>query len=365
MEFDPRPSSVQLDSRRRCGWTSVAWPRDTPPSRRWRCCGSSASDGRSSGRRGTWPSASRRRGGRGGALRIQSLQKPDESAGYVLLRNCGISTSGDTYRFVEIGGKRYSHIIDPRTGLGLTHRIGVTVVAPDAFTTDWLSTAVSILGPEKGLRVVERIAGAAVRIVTLDGRRAADRARVGAVQSSLKRKPVRLLHRVGRPGRMIRRTAGEVLCPVCHCACDSAPGYQRPQPESRSMPANQQHTPTAASPLPPSRAIDRNPAAATSCGDRPPPPSGRPSRPTPCARRRVCRREQRRSRSAWSAAAAAAAGRPSGPQRRPEHQARRDGRHVPGQARGEPQAASRPRTSATGSTSRRTHASPASTPTRA
>lgn len=100
---------------------------------------------------------------------VQSLQKPDEVAGYVNLRNCGISTSGDTYRVVEIDGKRYSHIVDPKTGLGLTHRIGVTVVAPDATTSDWSSTAVSILGPEKGLAMIERIPGAAVRIVVPDG----------------------------------------------------------------------------------------------------------------------------------------------------------------------------------------------------
>ena len=80
---------------------------------------------------------------------IQSLERPNEIAGYVLLHNCGVSTSGDTYRFVEIDGVRYSHIIDPRTGLGLTQSIGVTVIAPDAMTSDWSSTAVSILGPRK------------------------------------------------------------------------------------------------------------------------------------------------------------------------------------------------------------------------
>jgi thiamine biosynthesis lipoprotein len=96
---------------------------------------------------------------------IQSLERPNDIAGYVLLHNRGISTSGDTYRFVEIDGVRYSHIIDPRTGLGLTHSIGVTVIAPDALTSDWSSTAVSILGPEKGVRMIERMPGTAVRIV--------------------------------------------------------------------------------------------------------------------------------------------------------------------------------------------------------
>jgi thiamine biosynthesis lipoprotein len=101
---------------------------------------------------------------------IQSLEKPDEVAGYVKLREGqAVSTAGDTYRYVDIDGKRYSHIIDPRTGLGLTRRIGVTAIAPDCTTSDWLDTAVSILGAEKGVALAERIPGAAVRITTLEG----------------------------------------------------------------------------------------------------------------------------------------------------------------------------------------------------
>lgn len=105
----------------------------------------------------------------GWRVAIQSLTRPKEVAGYVELANCGLSTSGDTYRFVEVDGVRYSHIVDPRTGLGLTRRIGVSVVAPDGITADWMSTAVSVLGPEKGLELVESVPGAAARITTLDG----------------------------------------------------------------------------------------------------------------------------------------------------------------------------------------------------
>jgi hypothetical protein len=64
--------------------------------------------------------------------------------------NRGVSSSGDVEQFVEIGGKRYSHIVDPRTGLGLTTRIAVTVIAPDCTTSDALATAISVLGPKKG-----------------------------------------------------------------------------------------------------------------------------------------------------------------------------------------------------------------------
>ena len=68
----------------------------------------------------------------------------------LLLHNCGVSTSGDTEQFVEIGGKRYSHIVDPHTGIGLTNRIEVTVIAPNATTSDGLSTAISVIGEERG-----------------------------------------------------------------------------------------------------------------------------------------------------------------------------------------------------------------------
>lgn len=101
-------------------------------------------------------------------IAIQSLKNPEQMSDYVGIKNCGISTSGDTYRSAIVKGERYSHIIDPRTGLGLTNRIGATTVAPNAMTTDWLGTAISVLGPQKGLELIERLDGAAARIVTID-----------------------------------------------------------------------------------------------------------------------------------------------------------------------------------------------------
>ena len=67
----------------------------------------------------------------------------------MILKNCGITTSGATYRYLEINGKRYSHIIDPRTGQPLTHRTQVTVLAENATSADAWATALSIMG-EKG-----------------------------------------------------------------------------------------------------------------------------------------------------------------------------------------------------------------------
>lgn len=86
-------------------------------------------------------------------------------ARFVLLRNRGLATSGDLFQFLEIDGKRYSHIVDPHTGIGLTDHSLVTVTAKDGITADALSTAVSVLGPADGIRLVERTPGAAAHIV--------------------------------------------------------------------------------------------------------------------------------------------------------------------------------------------------------
>jgi FAD:protein FMN transferase len=99
---------------------------------------------------------------------IQSLSDPAQIAGHLKLRNYAVSTSGDTYRGADVEGQRFSHIVDPKTGLGLTHRIGVTALAPDGITADWITKPISILGPERGLQIIERIPGAAARIVTID-----------------------------------------------------------------------------------------------------------------------------------------------------------------------------------------------------
>ena len=73
------------------------------------------------------------------------------------LANSAISTSGDTEQFVEIDGKRYSHVVDPHTGLGLTNRIAVTIIAREGITSDSLSKAVGVLGSRKGVRATRSL----------------------------------------------------------------------------------------------------------------------------------------------------------------------------------------------------------------
>jgi len=59
----------------------------------------------------------------------------------IKLSNCAISTSGDIHQSITIGGQRYSHIVHPKTGLGLTQRISATIIGKQATITDALATA--------------------------------------------------------------------------------------------------------------------------------------------------------------------------------------------------------------------------------
>lgn len=85
----------------------------------------------------------------------------------LLLHDCGVATSGDIWQFVEVDGRRYSHIVDPRTGLGLTNRIAVTVVAADGVTADGLASAVSVLGAESGVKLLNSMPAATGRLVEM------------------------------------------------------------------------------------------------------------------------------------------------------------------------------------------------------
>lgn len=84
---------------------------------------------------------------------------------FVMLRNSAVSTSGDTHQRIEIGGVRYSHIVDPRTGVGITDHSLVSVLAPDCTTTDLLETTVTVLGPERGMKLIDDMPHVACYIV--------------------------------------------------------------------------------------------------------------------------------------------------------------------------------------------------------
>jgi thiamine biosynthesis lipoprotein len=100
-------------------------------------------------------------GEKGWKVGVAPLEANAQPSRVLLLANCGIATSGDAWQYVEIGGVRYSHIVDPRTGLGLTRRSSVTVVTESGTLADGLATAASVLGPEKGLELIQETSGAA------------------------------------------------------------------------------------------------------------------------------------------------------------------------------------------------------------
>jgi thiamine biosynthesis lipoprotein len=87
----------------------------------------------------------------------------------LLLENCAVTTSGDAYKYIEFDGVRYSHIVDPKTGMGLTTRSSATIIAPDGITADSLATAVNALGPDRGLQLVSDTEGVEAYIEYADG----------------------------------------------------------------------------------------------------------------------------------------------------------------------------------------------------
>lgn len=96
-------------------------------------------------------------GKKGWRIGIASPVKPDEPPErFLQLQNAAVATSGDAYRFIEIDGTRYSHIVNPKTGVGLTVRRSVTVVAPKGISADAMASALSVLGPRRGIELVEQ-----------------------------------------------------------------------------------------------------------------------------------------------------------------------------------------------------------------
>lgn len=74
-----------------------------------------------------------------------------------LLKNCGVSTSGDAYQFVEIDGKKYAHILDPKTGIGYAEPHQVSIIAKDGTISDWISTTLYLMPKEKGKKLAKKL----------------------------------------------------------------------------------------------------------------------------------------------------------------------------------------------------------------
>ena len=87
-----------------------------------------------------------------------------KEVGRVVSDSIAMASSGDLSRYVIFDGVRYSHIVDPKTGIGLTNQTAVTVFAPDATTADALATALSVLPPEEGMNLLAQYEGTAAMI---------------------------------------------------------------------------------------------------------------------------------------------------------------------------------------------------------
>jgi len=86
------------------------------------------------------------------------------------LLDTAVSTSGDYERFFEADGVRYHHILDPATGDSARGSWSVTVLGPEATLTDALSTSVFVLGPDKGLALIDRLPGIDAIVIDAAGR---------------------------------------------------------------------------------------------------------------------------------------------------------------------------------------------------
>ncbi|MFD2164843.1 FAD:protein FMN transferase [Thalassotalea euphylliae] len=87
----------------------------------------------------------------------------------VVPQDNAVATSGDYRNYIEVDGKRYSHIINPETGLPIDHKlVSVTVIHPSSMTADGLSTAIMVMGPEKGLAFAKAQDLAVMMIVKTD-----------------------------------------------------------------------------------------------------------------------------------------------------------------------------------------------------
>jgi len=101
----------------------------------------------------------------GWLIGIAALEPRGKPSRCLWLKTAAIATSGDMWQYVQIGGRRYSHIVDPRTGMALTDHSAVTVVAPDCTTADALASAVSVLGPAKGIELIDKFPGTAALVM--------------------------------------------------------------------------------------------------------------------------------------------------------------------------------------------------------
>ncbi|NOX96688.1 MAG: FAD:protein FMN transferase [Nitrospirae bacterium] len=99
---------------------------------------------------------------------LRNPYKKDEILGTIKARDEAIATSGNYENYFTLGGKRYGHLLDPRTGKPTERVLSVTVLAKDALSADGLATAIFVLGVKKGLGLANRLEDVETIIVSED-----------------------------------------------------------------------------------------------------------------------------------------------------------------------------------------------------
>jgi thiamine biosynthesis lipoprotein len=101
-------------------------------------------------------------------IKIADPKQKDRAIAWLQITDQAVVTSGDYERFFIMNGKRYAHIIDPRTGYPTTGVKSVSIICPDAELADALATAVFVMGKDKGLNLLNQLKGIEGLIITDD-----------------------------------------------------------------------------------------------------------------------------------------------------------------------------------------------------
>ena len=140
------------------------------------------------------------RNGRPWQVGVRDPRNQSAVAAVLPVANEAVSTSGDYERFFESDGVRYHHILNPRTGRPAPGMRSVTVIGPDATTTDALSTSVFVMGREQGMALVESLPGIETVIIDAGG--------ALWLSSGLKQRSGDTGPRTGHPGATVHRNQG-------------------------------------------------------------------------------------------------------------------------------------------------------------
>jgi thiamine biosynthesis lipoprotein len=104
----------------------------------------------------------------GWMIAVDDLETSSDTTSTTALKDLAMATSGDLYQSVEIDGRKFSHIVNPRTGLGLEYRRLVTVISPSAMIADALASAISVLSISASRNLLEtHYPESSAKIVTL------------------------------------------------------------------------------------------------------------------------------------------------------------------------------------------------------